>query len=75
MRRVPVSYIELHTRRGRLSRALFEPILYLFFLACFVVMLQLLPTLRSYGERAAIETDLDSLFAKGNDNGAITTRG
>lgn len=75
MRRVPVSYIELHTRRGRLSRALFEPILYLFFLACFVVMLQLLPTLRSYGERAAVETDLDSLFAKGSDNGAITTRG
>ena len=75
LHRVPLSYHELYARSTRLSRALFEPLLYIFFLACFIVMLQLLPTLRSYGERASIAADLDNLFAKGSDNGVLTTNG
>lgn len=76
LRQVPVSYAECYSRSVRLSRALFEPLVYLFFLACFVVMLQLLPTLRSYGERASIESEMESLFGRGRTGtGAITTRG
>jgi len=76
-RRVPLSYAELAARRHRLSRALFEPLLYLFFLACYIVMLQLLPTLRSYGERENIEDRIDALFGKGGRAGAavVSNRG
>ena len=64
--RRPRSWMALNAKSKRLARDLREPLVYIFFLACFVVMIQLLPTIRSYGSREQIEEEVGALLEIGN---------
>lgn len=64
--RRPRSWMALNAKSKRLARDLREPLVYMFFLACFVVMIQLLPTIRSYGSREQIEEEVGALLEIGN---------
>lgn len=63
--RPPRSYLYLDAKRKRIQRDLVQPLVYVFLLACFVVMLQLTPSIRSYGARWQIEQDLTEMLELG----------